>query len=199
MFGWWGNRMINTLYKLFKNSFTISNGITVARIAMIPSLINAMRLNNWGVASMIFSIAAISDIADGFLARLLNQQSVLGAILDPLADKLLLASCYVTFIYYPNTFFALPDWFYAAVFGKEIILLGGAAYMLIYYSIEIKPTTLGKIAMLLQSIFVGGLLVSAYFDYRMPQEVSFLAVVVVICMIAALIEYIDIATKQVGG
>lgn len=190
--------MMQNVLSSVKDICTISNGITIARIAMIPSLVRALQLQQWGIALILFSIGAVSDVADGFLARLLNQQTLLGAILDPIADKLLLGACYITWIYYSNHFFTLPNWFYGTIFLKEIILLIGAAFALISYSVPIKPTILGKAAMFLQSIFVGSLLLSAYLNYKVPQAVNVFAGVIVLCTVCALLEYMYIAYKQIG-
>lgn len=78
--------------------FTIPNCITYARFALIPVFVVMHLTGNPGWALGIFVGAAASDGIDGFLARVLNQRSKLGAILDPFADKLLVLSALVTLV-----------------------------------------------------------------------------------------------------
>jgi cardiolipin synthase len=79
-------------YSLFAS---LPNLITIARLAMVPLIITMIILPNWLAAFLLFLIAGISDGIDGYLAKKFNLQSELGAILDPIADKVLLVSIYV--------------------------------------------------------------------------------------------------------
>jgi CDP-diacylglycerol---glycerol-3-phosphate 3-phosphatidyltransferase len=77
-----------------KVKFQIANALTIARIVMIPLVVVCFYLpNSWGksAAAMLFIAAAVTDSLDGYLARKLNQMSALGAFLDPVADKLMVA------------------------------------------------------------------------------------------------------------
>ena len=71
---------------------TIPNLITLMRFLMVPAVIYALLLGATMPAFIIFVIAGVSDAIDGFVARQFNQQSELGAYLDPIADKLLLVT-----------------------------------------------------------------------------------------------------------
>ena len=74
--------------------FQIANALTIARIVMIPLVVLTFYLPyEWGnrIASLLFIVAALTDSLDGYLARRLNQMSALGAFLDPVADKLMVA------------------------------------------------------------------------------------------------------------
>ena len=75
---------------------TIPNLITILRILLVPIFIIYI-INDRALGSLIiFLIASISDALDGFIARIFHQKSDLGAYLDPLADKILLVSAYIT-------------------------------------------------------------------------------------------------------
>lgn len=177
---------------------TLSNAITIARIALIPSIIDSIKTNQWGMATVLFSIAAISDIADGYIARLFDQQTLFGAILDPVADKILLLACYITFVLYPNKFFTIPMWFLITMLAKELILLLGAGYYcLITNSTNIKPTFLGKLTMVLQSFFVGWLFISAYLNFVPATGVTFFLIIITCFALAALFQYIYIALYEI--
>lgn len=173
---------------------TISNIITVCRIALIPSVVGSIKNNQWGAASLLFAIAAISDVADGYIARLLQQQTLFGAILDPVADKLLLLACYISFVLFPNRFFAIPLWFVYTMFIKEIVLLVGTYYVcLVKGFAPVKPTMLGKFTMVLQSVVVGSLLIGSYFNIMPVYALDISLYIISICAIVALFDYVTIA------
>lgn len=178
-----------TFHGLFQKNMTISNMITLMRIVLIIPLVRSLASQQWGSAFLIFSIAAMSDIADGYLARILQQQTTLGMILDPVADKLLLGACYLSFIWYPNAQFTLPGWFYTVMFAKEAILLMGGAIGLTFGMSALKPTMLGKGAMFLQSIFVGMLLFSSWYGSSMMNVIGYCTVTLVTITIGAFIQY----------
>jgi CDP-diacylglycerol--glycerol-3-phosphate 3-phosphatidyltransferase/cardiolipin synthase len=99
----------------------IPNALTLMRIVLIPVLIVAYYLPwKWShvVTAAIFAIAAITDWLDGYLARLLRQTSPLGAFLDPVADKLMVAVVLVLLLQrHPTVWLALPS---AIIIGREI-------------------------------------------------------------------------------
>ena len=98
----------------------IPNTLTLFRIALVPVFIIVFYLPvEWShiAATAIFSLAAITDALDGYLARKLNQTSTLGAFLDPVADKLMVAVVLVLLVQqHPTIWLALP----AAVISREI-------------------------------------------------------------------------------
>ncbi len=97
--------------------------LTLARIVMIPILVGAFYLpfgwSNWA-AMIVFSLAAITDWADGYVARRFNQMSNFGAFLDPVADKLMVAVALILLVEAnPNPWFAIPA---AIIIGREITI-----------------------------------------------------------------------------
>lgn len=103
-------------------------------------------------AIICFAVAAISDGIDGYIARKYNQRSILGKVLDPLADKLLLVSGLVIFCL-PKVphLFQLPLWLAAIVFGRDVIL--GLGIILVYVfcgKIKGNPHIIGKTSTVLQ-------------------------------------------------
>lgn len=97
--------------------------LTLARIAMIPVLVVCFYLPvewaNWAT-TIVFSVAAITDWADGYVARRFNQSSAFGAFLDPVADKLMVAVALVLLLQdHPTPAFAIPA---AVIIGREITI-----------------------------------------------------------------------------
>jgi cardiolipin synthase len=74
---------------------TLANVLTMLRMVVIPFFIMAMGYNRSGWALLLFVLAGVTDLLDGLIARVWKQQTVLGAILDPMADKLLLTAAFV--------------------------------------------------------------------------------------------------------
>jgi CDP-diacylglycerol--glycerol-3-phosphate 3-phosphatidyltransferase len=142
---------------------TTANKITIFRILLIPFFVvevlyygrNGHELHRFlSVAS--FASAAILDGVDGYIARHYNQRSELGAILDPLADKLLLVSGIIilSFDHLPYLD-SVPLWLTGTIIGRDILLLTGLIVIQITVGkVKVRPRILGKAATVLQMIVV---------------------------------------------
>jgi CDP-diacylglycerol--glycerol-3-phosphate 3-phosphatidyltransferase len=107
------------------------------------------------VALGIFILAAISDAADGYMARKSKQQSRAGLILDPLGDKLLLMSAFICLCVNTNLEPRFPLWFILIVISRDvIIILGAIALYVVKQSLNIIPTRWGKISTTFQMLAV---------------------------------------------
>jgi cardiolipin synthase len=118
-------------------------------------------------ALIVLAVSGITDALDGFLARILNQQTVLGAYLDPIADKALLASCFVTL----SIKDVIPGWLTVIVISRDFIILVGIAILTIMsIPYEIRPSFVSKITTALQLFTVLFFLLfriaPAFIDYR---------------------------------
>jgi cardiolipin synthase (CMP-forming) len=142
---------------------TTANKITIMRILLVPFFIVQVLyyVNGAGewhryLALGAFAVAAISDGIDGFIARHFNQRSELGAILDPLADKLLLLSGIVLLSLHREEYLPhLPLWLTATVLSRDALLLLGL--ILIHYvggRVVVRPHFTGKVSTVLQMICV---------------------------------------------
>jgi len=121
---------------------TAPNVITFVRLLLVPVMVYVLLTGQYGVAFLVFVCAAASDVVDGFLARLLNQYSYLGAVLDPAADKLMVVCAAVTLTYLQ----LLPAWVAAAVVLRDaVIVCGFLAYRWLHGRVEMTPTVLGKL------------------------------------------------------
>jgi len=140
---------------------TTANKVTILRMLLIPFfVVEALYYVKTGnetfrlLATMAFAIAAICDGVDGYIARHYNQRSELGAILDPLADKLLLVSGIILFTFDHHPYFgSIPLWLTGTIIGRDLIILIG--YGVIHATIgkvKVRPRIPGKIATVLQMI-----------------------------------------------
>lgn len=101
--------------------FTLPNLITLARLAAVPVTVWLMLHQRLETAFTVFALAGLSDGLDGWLARRFDRRSRLGALLDPVADKALLVSVFVTLA----VLGVLPAWIAALVVLRDALILGG--------------------------------------------------------------------------
>lgn len=161
-------------------AMTTANKITILRILLVPFFVVQMIYYEEGgdemnrlLAILSFAIAAISDGVDGYIARRYNQRSELGAVLDPLADKLLLVSAIVLLTIHNQNIGNLPLWLTATVVGRDVIILIGL--VVIYYTVgkvKVRPRLTGKIATVLQMISVLWVLLKWPADWSFGWELA---------------------------
>ena len=138
---------------------TTANKVTILRMLLIPFFVVAVlyyvktgnelqRL----AALLTFAVAAILDGVDGYIARHYNQFSELGAVLDPLADKLLLVSGVVLLSFdHGRRLGQIPLWLTGTILGRDIlILIGMVVIQFTVGKVQVRPRIIGKIATVLQ-------------------------------------------------
>ena len=129
----------------------IPNSLTILRILLIPVYIGFMTYGQFGFALLSLLLAGATDAIDGPIARRYNQRTKLGTFLDPLADKLLLTSGFISL----SILHLVPSWLAILVVSRDIILLLGTAVAHLTNSpIDITPTFLCKGTTLLQLTYV---------------------------------------------
>lgn len=135
----------------------IPNSLTILRIILVPAIVILLMQGSFKIAIVVFLISGLTDILDGYLARVLHQQTVLGSYLDPIADKALMISCYVTLAVKK----ILPGWLSVVVISRDcIILIGVAVLSLMSVSYKIQPALIGKLTTAVQILTVFVFLVS---------------------------------------
>jgi cardiolipin synthase len=147
---------------------TLANKVTVGRIVIVPLFITTLlnyspsRDDLRYIALAFFMVAVISDVVDGYIARRYYQKTKAGAILDPLADKLLLISAFscLQWIAPQLPLFHFPLWFVVTLISRDVILLIGASIIQSTTgNIPIEANLWGKITAFLQVMCVIGMLV----------------------------------------
>ncbi len=120
---------------------TLPNLITMVRILAVPLFVIFILSNSYGRAMAVFVIAGLSDLADGYIARNFKQKSPLGAILDPLADKLLMTASYLTLGYFGK----IPAWLTVVVICRDVVIVGGIITLKLFeVDFRIDPTRISK-------------------------------------------------------
>lgn len=122
-------------------TLTPANQITILRLAFIPFFAILVVAQKYRGALAILTAAALSDVIDGALARLLKQETPLGVALDPIADKVLMTTAYLTLAFRE----ALPWWLTILVIGRDVgIIITALLISLVAGYRPFRPTILGK-------------------------------------------------------
>jgi cardiolipin synthase len=126
--------------------FTIPNGITLLRLALVPFLVLAVVERNFSLALCIFAAAGISDALDGLLARLLGMRSLFGTYLDPIADKALLVTSYIALTWPSAGTVTIPLWLTVMALSRDILIVLVALLMYLGAGMrEFLPSLWGKL------------------------------------------------------
>jgi len=134
--------------------FTISNFLTISRVATLPFIVYFMNLESKTGDSLygwyqlgFFIIVIVSDFFDGLLARTFNQVSKLGRFLDPVADKICLITLGSSLAYFKN----FPLWMLGVIFIREIFIVISAVFLFYRKDVEVSPNLLGKMSVAFMS------------------------------------------------
>lgn len=182
---------------MHKSKLTISTWLTISRIGLTPFIIIALSWQEWGIAAIIFAIASLTDMLDGMLARLRNEHTELGACLDPIADKILLLSCFTTVAAVKSSVLGIPAWFALLIIVKEAIILIGAGLLFCINSrFQARPTLLGKTSTVLQTFFLVWLFLCHHFEWLPYKTYSLSLSLVAVVICASCIQYIAIGIRH---
>lgn len=144
----------------------------------------------FGRALLVFFIASVTDFADGYIARKLKQQTRLGRVLDPIADKLLTTASFVVMALPHENFASIPLWLAVAVVGRDVLIVLGAFVVTRLTSFrDFKPTLLGKINTLVELGLIVWFLVF-HTTGRLIFLLPFLYTIVIASVIASGAEYV---------
>lgn len=121
--------------------------LTALRLLLAPFVVLFLLQGHFSLVLLVFGVAGVSDGLDGYVARRYGMASRLGAFLDPVADKVLVASTVITLTWIGR----LPLWFTLVVVARDVLIMGGAlAYHVVTARLEMAPTFLGKLNTFLQ-------------------------------------------------
>jgi cardiolipin synthase len=147
---------------------TIPNLLTFLRIGLIPVFAILLVYHREGWALIVFAVAGVSDGVDGFLARRYGQESELGTIIDPIADKLLMTTAFVMLtlesVMGTPRHLPVPFWVTATVIGRDIAIVAIAGTINVMTGFRgFKPSWLGKASTFVQVVGVLLILIAAVF------------------------------------
>jgi len=159
----------------------LANRITFLRLCLIPVFLGLIlsydgsnpAIRNW--ATGVFIVAALSDFLDGYVARRFHQHTKLGAMLDPLADKLMINLSFIFLAVHPVYGEVVPKWLAALVILRDSVIIVGS-YLLDRFWGPIKPKSriLGKAATWAHSIAIVGVVAEVDFAYPLLMVMVFI-------------------------
>jgi Phosphatidylglycerophosphate synthase len=166
---------------------TIPNLITIARLLIVPVVIVMILQENWQTAFVLFVVAGISDGVDGFIARHFDMRSEFGAYIDPLADKALLISIYITLA----VIGFLPAWFAIVIVFRDLMIV--AAVMLSWVMerpVQIKPVMISKLNTAAQIGYAAVILASKSFDLDISGFNGIAMIIVAVLTVSSAAVYL---------
>lgn len=128
---------------------SIPNLLTMARLLLAPFIFRAILDGRHATALVLFAGAALTDGLDGLLARRFGQITSVGALLDPIADKLLLSGVYLVLAIAGS----VPWWLVIVVLGRDVFLLASSGIVMLFTDLRrFQPSVWGKISTLVQIV-----------------------------------------------
>ena len=175
---------------------TLPNLITMARLCAVPATVWLILNGRLDLAFWMFVGAGVSDAVDGWLARVRNARSALGAILDPMADKLLLVCVYVTLA----AIGVLPDWLAILVVFRDMVIVGGVLVLWVLgQPPAIRPILVSKLNTALQIGLAALALMLAGFGLRAQGLLDIAVWAVAATTAASGAAYVGAALRGGGG
>ncbi|HVQ39933.1 MAG TPA: CDP-alcohol phosphatidyltransferase family protein [Pyrinomonadaceae bacterium] len=158
---------------------TVPNLLTVFRMVLIPVFVTLLFYQRFELALVVFVVAGVTDGLDGLLARRFDQQTQLGTILDPIADKLMMVSAFIVLSMrsiFPQpipSHLPVPFWVTIAVISRDVFIIVGAAAINITTGFRgFRPSWLGKLNTTVQIIGITTIMFAAsvpyYTGYYLP-------------------------------
>ena len=169
-------------------ALNIPNLITLGRILLVPIVVWAIATPGamW-IAFVLFVAAGVSDAVDGFIAKRFNMTSELGAYLDPLADKALIVSIYLTL----GINNLIPRWLVILVVSRDILIVGGIMLSwLMGNPLKIKPLLISKLNTVAQIVFACVVLGSLGFNIKMDMLTDILMGLVAALTLLSVAAYV---------
>lgn len=181
---------------------TVPNLLTIFRMVLIPVFVSLLFYQRFIWALAVFVIAGITDGLDGLFARRFGQQSQLGTVLDPIADKLLLVTAFIVLSMrsvFPEPVpghLPVPFWVTVAVISRDVFIVVGAAAINIMTGFRgFRPSWLGKLNTTVQIIAIAAIIFAASFPYGTGYYLPTTYVIVFTLAVASGLHYVFFVSK----
>lgn len=176
---------------------TVASYVTLIRFFLVPFVAMGILYHRYGLTLLIFLLSGLTDLFDGLIARKLKQRTRLGALLDPMADKLLLSASFVL-LTLPSAGLSvpIPIWLTVLVFARDlIIVISSVAIALTTGFTKFKPSIYGKASTVVQIACVVAVLIVNYL--QAPVEwVSWLFYLTFAITLFSGLDYLYTFTKK---
>jgi cardiolipin synthase len=165
----------------------LPNAISLFRIALVAPILTFIVQGRFDLALILFFVAGSSDALDGFLAKRFDWHSRMGALLDPIADKLLVAGTFTTLAYTGH----IPIWLAAVVVFRDVVIIGGATiYNFLIRPIEGEPTIVSKLNTAFEMLFVLFVLSRGGYGWPDSNTITFVGAAVLVTVVISGTDYV---------
>lgn len=181
---------------------TVPNLLTVFRMVLIPVFVTLLFYQRFVLALAVFVVAGITDGLDGLLARRFKQQSQLGTILDPIADKLMMVTAFIVLSMrsiFPHplpSHLPIPVWLTITVISRDVFIIVGAAAINIMTGFRgFRPSMLGKVNTTVQIVATTAIMFAASVPYYTGYYLPTVYVTVFIFAVLSGLHYVFFISK----
>lgn len=165
----------------------LPNAISLMRIVLVAPILMYIVDGRYGLALLLFFIAGFSDGVDGYLAKRFDWHTRIGALLDPIADKLLVGGTFITMVFTG----LVPVWLASLVIFRDVVIVGGAtAYNWFVRPVEGQPTRISKLNTVLQLLFIVFVLSNAGFGWPDQIAITVIGAGVLVTLVVSGIDYV---------
>jgi cardiolipin synthase len=177
---------------------TVANQLTILRMALAPFLVVMVLQRDYTWALVIFVVAALTDLLDGYIARHGHQKTTLGAVMDPIADKILLSSSFIVLTWSAGLTTRIPQWLTVLALSRDVLILLTAALINLTSGWRIfQPSLLGKLATGAQLLTAGVVLLLNTLGSELAA-VNWLFRAVLALILASALHYVYQASSGKG-
>ena len=178
---------------MFWSARHIPNVISSIRILLVAPIAVALMHHQLVTTMALFGVAALSDAADGYLAKRNGWQSELGAVLDPLADKLLLVTVFITLAYMK----LVPLWLMVAAVARDAIIVSGALlYRICFGALSVRPSVVSKFNTLCQAAYIMAVVGKEELSIPPAWAVTVLGAMVFVTVMVSGMDYVMIYGRR---
>jgi cardiolipin synthase len=171
----------------------IPNVISSIRILLVAPIAVTLMHHQLVTTMALFGVAALSDAADGYLAKRNGWQSELGAVLDPLADKLLLVTVFITLAYMK----LVPLWLMGAAVARDAIIVSGALlYRVCFGALSVRPSVVSKFNTLCQAAYIMAVVGKEELSIPPTSVVTVLGAMVFVTVMVSGMDYVMIYGRR---
>jgi cardiolipin synthase len=175
---------------------TVANQLTMLRMALVPAFVLLALGRQFTWALVVFVVAGLTDVLDGYVARHANQSTKLGAMLDPVADKLLVGSAYVILTWSDAAACALPAWLTVTLLFRDGMLVVSVVVVNLTVGPRVfSPSLLGKASTFL-NVLTGAAVLAANATGECPGELRWLYAATLVALIASTAHYVYQASER---
>ena len=179
--------------------FTVANQLTVLRMGLAPLFVVLVLGGKLRWALAVFVVAGLTDLLDGLIARWGRQQTTLGAMLDPVADKILLTSSFVALTWGPGLTASIPAWLTVVTLSRDaIIVISVAIINLTLGRRMFYPSLLGKACTGAQLLTVALVLLVNALPVALPG-LRYVFILTLCLTVTSALHYVYLASVRKGG